>query len=121
LQYNFLCHIGILIPKLSSRTIKQAVGLVGCVIAPHNVFLHSALVQSRKIDPGKEYEVREVLRYYSIESTMALVVPFMKRFCKRILWYRRRGNLGLENAGKYLQEKFGDIISLSFIFGVLGC
>lgn len=46
--------IGILVPKLSSKTIRQAVGVVGCVIMPHNVFLHSALVQSRKIDPKKE-------------------------------------------------------------------
>ena len=121
------CAIGILIPKLSSRTIKQAVGLVGCVITPHNVFLHSALVQSRKIDPGKEYEVREALRYYSIESTMALVVPFMINlfvttvFAKGFYGTKEADNIGLENAGKYLHEKFGDIISLSFIFGVLGC
>uniref|UniRef100_A0A0E0KG21 Metal transporter n=1 Tax=Oryza punctata TaxID=4537 RepID=A0A0E0KG21_ORYPU len=53
--------IGILVPKLSSRTIRPAVGLVGCVITPHNVFLHSALVQSRKIDPDNEHRVREAL------------------------------------------------------------
>ncbi|KAI4971660.1 hypothetical protein ZWY2020_002574 [Hordeum vulgare] len=28
--------IGILVPKLSSKTIRQAVGVVGCVIMPHN-------------------------------------------------------------------------------------
>ncbi|KAJ1294577.1 hypothetical protein BS78_01G155600 [Paspalum vaginatum] len=64
--------IGILVPKLTSRSLKQAVGLVGSVITPHNVFLHSALVQSRKIDPNKEYEVREAVS-----------------FCKRIPWYQR--------------------------------
>ncbi|XP_073282945.1 metal transporter Nramp2-like, partial [Primulina huaijiensis] len=30
--------VGLLIPKLSSRTVRQAVGVVGCVIMPHNVF-----------------------------------------------------------------------------------
>lgn len=54
---------GILIPKLSSRTIQQAVGLVGCVIMPHNVFLHSALVQSREVDQRKRGRVQEALRY----------------------------------------------------------
>lgn len=53
---------GILVPKLSSRTIKQAVGLVGCVIMPHNVFLHSALVQSREVDHRKKGRVQEALR-----------------------------------------------------------
>ncbi|KAK8321193.1 hypothetical protein V6Z11_A12G086300 [Gossypium hirsutum] len=31
-----------------------AVGVVGCIIMPHNVFLHSALVQSREIDRNKK-------------------------------------------------------------------
>ncbi|KAL6888290.1 hypothetical protein ACP4OV_009316 [Aristida adscensionis] len=116
--------IGILIPKLSSRTIKQAVGLVGCVITPHNVFLHSALVQSRKIDPEKEYQVREALRYYSIESTLALVVPFMINlfvttvFEKGFYGTKEAGNIGLENAGKYLQEKFGGNLPILYIWGV---
>ncbi|MBA0655676.1 hypothetical protein Goklo_008134, partial [Gossypium klotzschianum] len=45
---------GVLVPKLSSKTIKQAVGVVGCIIMPHNVFLPSALVQSREIDRNKK-------------------------------------------------------------------
>lgn len=38
--------VGILVPKLSSRTIQQAVEVVGCIIMPYNVFLHSALISS---------------------------------------------------------------------------
>ncbi|KAG8474705.1 hypothetical protein CXB51_031210 [Gossypium anomalum] len=44
----------VLVPKLSSKTIKQAVGVVGCIIMAHNLFLHSALVQSREIDRNKK-------------------------------------------------------------------
>jgi natural resistance-associated macrophage protein 2 len=124
LQCSF-CAPGILVPKLSSRTIKQAVGLVGCVITPHNVFLHSALVQSRKIDTEKEYEVREALRYYSIESTVALVVPFMINlsvttvFAKGFYGTKEGDNLGLENAGNFLQEKFGgDYFPILHIWGI---
>ena len=69
--------LGILVPRLSSKTIRQAVGVVGCVIMPHNVFLHSALVQSRKVDPKKIGRVQEALNYYSIESAAALAVSFM--------------------------------------------
>ena len=64
-------------PKLSSKTIRQAVGVVGCVIMPHNVFLHSALVQSRKVDHNKKGQVQEALNYYSIESMLALLVSFV--------------------------------------------
>ncbi|XP_015698437.2 metal transporter Nramp6 [Oryza brachyantha] len=117
--------IGILVPKLSSRTIRQAVGVVGCVIMPHNVFLHSALVQSRKIDPNKEHQVREALRYYSIESTMALAVSFMINlfvttvFAKGFYGTKEAGSIGLENAGQYLQEKFGGgFFPILYIWGI---
>jgi natural resistance-associated macrophage protein 2 len=89
------------------------------------VFLHSALVQSRKIDPDKEYEVREALRYYSIESTLALVVPLMINlfvttvFAKGFYGTKEADSIGLENAGKYLQEKFGgDFFPILYIWGV---
>ncbi|CAN6356734.1 unnamed protein product [Urochloa humidicola] len=117
--------VGILVPKLSSRTIRQAVGVVGCVIMPHNVFLYSALVQSRKIDQNKEYQVREALRYYSIESTIALAVSFMINlfvttvFAKGFYGSKVAGNIGLENAGQYLQEKFGGgFFPILYIWGI---
>uniref|UniRef100_A0A0E0KG26 Metal transporter n=1 Tax=Oryza punctata TaxID=4537 RepID=A0A0E0KG26_ORYPU len=83
---------------LSTRVISQAVGLVGCVITPHNVFLHSALVQSRKIDPHKEYQVL---------------------FAKGFYGTKEAGNIGLENAGHFLQEKFGEgFFPILYIWGI---
>ncbi|GJN35304.1 hypothetical protein PR202_gb24059 [Eleusine coracana subsp. coracana] len=80
---------------------------------PNGKDLLVALVQSRKIDQNKEYQVREALRYYSIESTVALAVSFMINlfvttvFAKGFYGSKVAGNIGLENAGQYLQEKFG--------------
>ncbi|KAM5576702.1 metal transporter Nramp3.2-like [Rosa sericea] len=105
--------LGILIPKLSSRTIKQAVGVVGCIIMPHNVFLHSALVQSREIDLSKKGRVQEALNYYSIESTIALIISFVINlfvttvFAKGFYGTELADSIGLVNAGQYLQEKYG--------------
>uniref|UniRef100_A0A5B7A8W1 Putative metal transporter Nramp3 n=1 Tax=Davidia involucrata TaxID=16924 RepID=A0A5B7A8W1_DAVIN len=105
--------LGILIPKLSSKTIQQAVGVVGCIIMPHNVFLHSALVQSREIDHHKSGRVREALNYYSIESTIALIVSFIINlfvttvFAKAFYGTDVANSIGLVNAGHYLQEKYG--------------
>ncbi|XP_073005429.1 metal transporter Nramp6-like [Typha latifolia] len=117
--------LGILIPKLGSKTIRQAVGVVGCVIMPHNVFLHSALVQSRNIDPNKEVRVREALRYYSIESSIALFVSFMINlfvttvFAKGFYGTKEANSIGLENAGQYLQEKFGGgLFPILYIWGI---
>ncbi|KAK1276232.1 Metal transporter Nramp2 [Acorus gramineus] len=117
--------LGILIPKLSSKTIHQAVGVVGCVIMPHNVFLHSALVQSRKIDPDKKSHVQEALNYYSIEAAVALFISFMINlfvttvFAKGFYGSDVANSIGLVNAGQYLEEKYGGgVLPILYIWGI---
>ncbi|XP_072971714.1 metal transporter Nramp2-like [Typha angustifolia] len=117
--------IGAVVPKLSSKTIKQAVGVVGCIIMPHNVFLHSALVQSRRIDTNKKSRVREAINYYSIESTLALVISFIINVCvttvfaKGFYGSKEASTIGLENAGQFLQEKYGGrLFPILYIWGI---
>nr|AKQ44371.1 natural resistance-associated macrophage protein 3n [Sedum alfredii] len=117
--------LGLLVPRLSSKTIKQAVGVVGCIIMPHNVFLHSALVQSREIDRSKKSRVQEALKYYSIESTIALVVSFIINlfvttvFAKAFYGTKVADNIGLVNAGQYLQEKYGGgLLPILYIWAI---
>uniref|UniRef100_A0A8C2ZNS8 Solute carrier family 11 member 2 n=1 Tax=Cyclopterus lumpus TaxID=8103 RepID=A0A8C2ZNS8_CYCLU len=57
--------------------LEQAVGIVGAVIMPHNIYLHSALVKSRDIDRKNKNEVKEANKYYFIESTVALFISFL--------------------------------------------
>ena len=40
---------GLLIPSVPKGAWVQAVGILGAVIMPHNIYLHSALVQVGKI------------------------------------------------------------------------
>ncbi|PKA53657.1 Metal transporter Nramp2 [Apostasia shenzhenica] len=117
--------IGVLVPKLSSNTIKQAVGVVGCLIMPHNVFLHSALVQSRKIDINRRSKVREAMKYYSIESALALGISFVINvfvttvFAKSFYGTKIARSIGLENAGQVLQEKYGaTLFPILYIWGL---
>ncbi|KAG6424735.1 hypothetical protein SASPL_115155 [Salvia splendens] len=119
--------IGILVPKLNSSTIKQAVGVVGCVIMPHNVFLHSALVQSREVDNRKIGRVREALKYYSIESSIALAISFMINlfvttvFAKVFYGTEEAKTIGLVNAGQYLEERYGGGLVPFCTYGLLVC
>lgn len=114
-----------MVPKLSSKTIKQAVGVVGCIIMPHNVFLHSALVQSREVDNKKIGRVREALRYYSIESGVALTISFMINvfvttvFAKAFYGTEQANSIGLINAGQSLQEKYGGgLLPILYIWAI---
>ncbi|XP_010277149.1 PREDICTED: metal transporter Nramp3-like [Nelumbo nucifera] len=117
--------LGVLVPKLSSKTIRQAVGVVGCIIMPHNVFLHSALVQSRNIETHKRGRVQEALNYYSIESSAALLVSFVINlfvttvFAKGFYGTEQATSIGLVNAGQYLQEKYGGgLFPILYIWGI---
>ncbi|XP_052127872.1 protein Malvolio isoform X2 [Frankliniella occidentalis] len=60
-----------------SKALMQAVGIVGAVIMPHNMYLHSALVKSRQIDRKKSEKVKEANRYFFIEACIALFVSFI--------------------------------------------
>ncbi|MGH0173576.1 UNVERIFIED_CONTAM: hypothetical protein FKN15_065686 [Acipenser sinensis] len=57
--------------------LEQAVGIVGAVIMPHNIYLHSALVKSRQIDRSNKSEVKEANKYFFIESCVALFISFL--------------------------------------------
>ncbi|XP_040890039.1 natural resistance-associated macrophage protein 2 isoform X2 [Toxotes jaculatrix] len=57
--------------------LEQAVGIVGAVIMPHNIYLHSALVKSRDVDRRNKKEVKEANKYFFIESTIALFISFL--------------------------------------------
>ncbi|KAH9622873.1 hypothetical protein KSS87_006273 [Heliosperma pusillum] len=117
--------IGTIIPKLSSKTVQQAVGIFGCVITPHNVYLHSALVQSRKIDQTKIGQVQEAITYYSIESSIALLVSFFINlfvttvFAKGFYGTEKATSVGLANAGQYLEEKYGGgTLPILYMWGI---
>ncbi|KAM9305716.1 natural resistance-associated macrophage protein 1 [Gastrophryne carolinensis] len=60
-----------------SPELLQAVGIIGAIIMPHNIYLHSSLVKSREVDRKKKQEVKEANMYFLIESTIALVVSFI--------------------------------------------
>ena len=52
-----------------------AVGIIGATVMPHNLYLHSALVQSRKLQKDVA-SVRSAIRFNTIDSVVALSVAF---------------------------------------------
>uniref|UniRef100_A0A8C4N4L7 Uncharacterized protein n=1 Tax=Eptatretus burgeri TaxID=7764 RepID=A0A8C4N4L7_EPTBU len=57
--------------------LEQAVGIVGAIIMPHNIYLHSALVQSRKVDRTQREAKSEAILYNIIECVLVLTVSFV--------------------------------------------
>ena len=54
-----------------------AIGIIGATVMPHNLYLHSALVQSRKLRLTDEHHTRTAILFNTIDSTLALGVAFL--------------------------------------------
>jgi len=59
-----------------SGMIVVAIGMIGATVMPHNLYLHSALVQSRKLRRD-EPSIRTAIRFNTIDSSVALTVAFL--------------------------------------------
>jgi manganese transport protein len=65
-----------LIPTMPSETaLYIAIGIIGATVMPHNLYLHSSLVQTRKFDRSKA-GIKQALKYNFIDSTIALNLAF---------------------------------------------
>ncbi|OYZ03062.1 MAG: iron/manganese transporter [Sphingobacteriia bacterium 28-36-52] len=69
--------VGGLVPGfLNNGALYIAVGIIGATVMPHNLYLHSALVQTRKISPNKK-GIKTAIKYNLIDSTVALNAAFL--------------------------------------------
>lgn len=66
-----------LIPFFESQeALYIAIGIIGATVMPHNLYLHSALVQTRKILPSKS-GIKQALKWNFIDSAIALNIAFL--------------------------------------------
>ena len=68
--------IALVSPSLGEEgMLALAIAIIGATVMPHNLYLHSALVQTRKL--GKdERSIRRGIRFNTIDSTVALTIAF---------------------------------------------
>src|SRR4051812_36619921 len=52
-----------------------AIGIIGATVMPHNLYLHSALVQSRKLQKD-DRSIRRAIQFNTIDSVVALAIAF---------------------------------------------
>ncbi len=71
---------GVVLPRLpGTKALYIAISLVGAVVMPHNLFLHSALVLSRGFSLG-ERSLKMAYKYNIVESGLALAVSLFINF-----------------------------------------
>ncbi|GAW87973.1 iron/manganese transporter [Flavobacterium psychrophilum] len=66
-----------LIPSMpNENALYIAIGIIGATVMPHNLYLHSSLVQTRKFDRSTA-GIKQALKYNFIDSTIALNLAFL--------------------------------------------
>ena len=58
-----------------SGMLVAAIGIIGATVMPHNLYLHSALVQTRKLQRD-EQSIRKAIRFNTLDSAVALTIAF---------------------------------------------
>ena len=65
-----------MVPSIPDKfALPIIIGIIGATVMPHNLYLHSALVQSRKINRTDE-GIKEAIKFNRIDTTIALNLAF---------------------------------------------
>jgi manganese transport protein len=78
-----------------------AIGILGATVMPHNLYLHSSIVQTRNFG-NSEAGKREAIKYATIDSTLALFFAFFINAAILILaaaTFHTTGNQGVADIG----------------------
>lgn len=67
---------GLVPSRLNSSALFIAIGILGATVMPHNLYLHTALVQTRKFGHD-ESAIRRALKFNFIDSVIALNLAFL--------------------------------------------
>ena len=99
-----------------------AIGILGATVMPHNLYLHSAIVQTRAWEPTPEKR-REAIRFGTIDSTVALTLALFINSAILIVAAATFHNAGyrdvaeIQDAYKLLSPLLG-VGAASAIFGL---
>ncbi|MGY4384459.1 manganese transport protein [Pedobacter sp. UYP24] len=109
---------------LSSQALYIAIGIIGATVMPHNLYLHSSLVQTRKIkrdDAG----IKEAIKFNFIDTAVALNLAFFVNAAILILAAAAFYKNGLhevaeiQDAYKLLQNIFGNTAPTLFAIALI--
>ncbi|NEU09501.1 iron/manganese transporter [Flavihumibacter sp. R14] len=109
---------------LSGNALYIAIGIIGATVMPHNLYLHSSLVQTRKIDRTSK-GIKDALKYNFIDTAVALNLAFFVNAAILILAATAFFKNGLfevaeiQDAYKLLDDIFGSMAPTLFAIALI--
>ncbi|MHC6179918.1 Nramp family divalent metal transporter [Clostridium sp. JNZ X4-2] len=111
------------IPTLPNKdALFVAIGIIGATIMPHNLYLHSSIVQTRNIERTED-GLKQAVKFNNIDSLVALNLAFLVNAAILILAasvFHKSGNYGVDDilkAHKLLEPILGNTLA-PILFGV---
>ncbi|WP_446899664.1 Nramp family divalent metal transporter [Clostridium sp. LBM24168] len=111
------------IPSLPNHeALYIGIGIIGATIMPHNLYLHSSIVQTRNIERNK-YGIKQAIKFNNLDSIFALNLAFLVNAGILILAasvFYKSGNYGVDDilkAHKLLEPILGSTIA-PVLFGI---
>ncbi len=109
-------------PSLPPGSLLVAIGILGATVMPHNLYLHSALVQSRRIGCDRASKGR-ACRYNLIDSALALNVAFLVNAAILVLsasvFHGKAEVASIEKAHELLPMFLGPVAPILFAVALL--
>ncbi|MBF0487170.1 MAG: Nramp family divalent metal transporter [Nitrospirae bacterium] len=68
---------GCFIPQFPTGSITVIMGVLGAVVMPHNLFLHSEVIQSRKWNLKGDEVIKKQLKYEFMDTITAMVIGWI--------------------------------------------
>jgi manganese transport protein len=109
---------------LSNSALYIAIGIIGATVMPHNLYLHSSLVQTRKINRSNA-GIKDALRFNLWDTTIALNLAFFVNAAILILAATAFFNRGfvhvaeIKDAHKLLYNLFGSMAPALFAIALI--
>lgn len=116
---------GLVPSALSDKALYIAIGIIGATVMPHNLYLHSSLVQTRRFErdrPG----MKEAIRFNFFDTAIALNLAFFVNAAILILAAAAFHTAGhydvaeIDQAHELLGELFGTMAPALFAIALIG-
>ena len=110
--------------KLNGSALYIAIGIISATVMPHNLYLHSSLVQTRSIEKS-DSGIKDALKYNFIDSSIALNLAFFVNAAILILAATAFHKNGLyqvaeiQDAHRLLNNIFGSLAPTLFAIALI--
>ena len=116
---------GLLTPSVNSSSILVAIGILGATVMPHNLYLHSNIIQTRFLFNTDSYKIKKkVLGFAKLDNVIALNMAFLVNAAILVMSAAAFGSRGLqvaeiEQAHITLEYLFGASAAMVFAIALL--